>query len=233
MPKVPGKIKSSLQQRNSALHRRGVKTSQEYEERMFRAARNKTTTRISNCKFNQSPSSNTSHSTEEQREQDSCSTFLPPLHIHLSLHHLPSSTLQQSSLAPHPATLAWTLGKGCHGSLDAVVGPSVSHHQRQLGRAELGCLFPLGVSTNSCLSLPLPAKFSNNKNICRNLIAFEIPTSCQIWWELAKTLKCYGRGGMRMDKQTDRHHHHTHLTSLQSRLQTLRLWSRNTHENIS
>ena len=203
MPKVPGKIQSSLQQRNPALHRRGVKTSQEHEEGMFRAARNKSTTRISNGKFSRSPSSNTSHSTEEQREHDSCSRSLPSLHIHLSPHHVPSGILQQPSLAPHPAMLAWHLGKGCHGPLDAAVGLAAGHCQRELARAALGCLFPLSVSTNSCLSPPLPAEFSNNnKKIV--LIVLETSTSCRIWWELAKTLSVMGGGEWgRMSRQTD------------------------------
>lgn len=55
LPKVSGKIQCSLWQRNAALPRRGLKTSHENKEGMFRAARNKTTSRISNSKISQSP----------------------------------------------------------------------------------------------------------------------------------------------------------------------------------
>lgn len=113
MLKVPGKIQGSLWQRNSALHRRGVKTPQEHKEGMFRTARNKTTTRISNSRVGAVLV--TRPILPKNREQDSCSAPLLSLRVHPSLHHLPSGILQEPSLAPHPAMLAWHLGKGCSG----------------------------------------------------------------------------------------------------------------------
>lgn len=190
MPKVPGKLQSSLSQRNPALCRR-VKTSQEHEKVVFQAARNKNTSRVLNGKFSQSLSNNTSQRTESRI----CA--LPPFCIYLPLHHLPSGDLQQPSLSPHPATQAWHLGKGCHSALDAEVGLTASHRQGELLRAELGCLFPFSVSSSSWLSPPLPIEFNNNKNNYRNLIVFETFTSCRIWWELAKTLLWEGGGKWR------------------------------------
>lgn len=119
--KVPGKMQSSLRQRNPALRRTGMKTSQEHEEGMFRAARNKTTTRISNSKLSQSPSSSTSHSTEKQWEQDLCSASLPslphsPVSAPSSLWHPP---IAQPCSTSHHAGLARGQGlprlAGCSG----------------------------------------------------------------------------------------------------------------------
>lgn len=46
------------------------------------------------------------------------------------------------------------------------VGLTAGHCQREFARAELGCLFPLAVGTNSWLSPPLPAEFSeDHKNL--------------------------------------------------------------------
>lgn len=139
------KIQSSLWHRNPALHRRGVKTSQEHEEGVFQTARNKHTTRILNGKLRVSPSSNTSYSMEKQREQDSCSMPLPPP---------PCSPVSAPSSPQHPPTAqpCWP-GTQARAAMACWTRPWGSLLE---ARAGLGCLFPDTVSTNSCLSPPLP-----------------------------------------------------------------------------
>lgn len=91
-----------------------------------------------------------------------------------------------------------TWARGCHGPLDAEVGLTAGHHQRELPRAE----FPLNVSSRSCLSPPLLVEFSNNKNDCRNLsLKLLLPAG----FGGNQLRQRYGSGGrkeMGMDNQT-------------------------------